>query len=129
MLDPLKAEAGFVRRLSFYENIVCSIYDVPPEVRRNSRRSGARVVPTTRKGQTRRGRRGCVGKNACNSFFFPGGGRDAKTGVVKHFNGWRYVDQDRWTGVVQERNGVCFMAAIRGGEPLISRRLIFSKKE
>jgi hypothetical protein len=58
-------------------------------------------------------------------FLFPAE-RDAKTGAVKHFTGWRYVDQDRWTGVVREQNGVCFMAAVRGGEkdlaPYISKK-------
>jgi hypothetical protein len=48
-------------------------------------------------------------------FLFPAE-RDPKTGDVKHFDGWRYVDQDRWTGVVREKNGTCFMAAIRGSE-------------
>ena len=46
-------------------------------------------------------------------FLFPAE-RDLKTAASKHFNGWRYVDQEGWTGVVQEKNGVCFMAAVRG---------------
>jgi hypothetical protein len=48
-------------------------------------------------------------------FLFPAE-RDAKTGKVLDFSGWRYVDHEGWTGVVQQRNGVCFMAALRGRE-------------
>jgi hypothetical protein len=29
---------------------------------------------------------------------------------------WRYVDGDDWAGAVQEREGVCFMIAMRGSE-------------
>jgi len=59
-------------------------------------------------------------------FFMFSAERDVKTGAAKHFNGWRYVDQDRWTGVVREDKGVCFMAALRGGEkdlaPYVSKK-------
>src|SRR3954463_8782345 len=48
-------------------------------------------------------------------FLFPAD-RDPKTGEVKCFPGWRYVEQECWTGVVQEKGGVLFMAALRGGK-------------
>ena len=57
-------------------------------------------------------------------FLFPAE-RNAKTGAVLQFPGWRYVRQEGWVGAVMERNGVCFMAALRGREkdlaPYISK--------
>jgi hypothetical protein len=35
---------------------------------------------------------------------------------VLKFPGWRYVHQENWIGAVTQRNGVCFMAALRGRE-------------
>jgi hypothetical protein len=35
---------------------------------------------------------------------------------VLRFPGWRYVHQEGWTGAVTEHSGVCFMAAVRGGD-------------
>jgi hypothetical protein len=44
---------------------------------------------------------------------------------VLGFSDWRYVEQEGWTGVVKEKNGVCFMAALHGREseltPYISK--------
>ena len=48
-------------------------------------------------------------------FLFPAE-RNAKTGAVLRFPGWRYIQQEGWTGAVTEHNGVCFMAALRGRE-------------
>src|SRR5438445_737753 len=48
-------------------------------------------------------------------FLFPAE-RNTKTGAVLRFPGWRYVYQEGWTGAVTEHSGVCFMAALRGGE-------------
>jgi hypothetical protein len=42
--------------------------------------------------------------------------RDSKSGAVLRFPGWRYVHQEGWTGAVTEHSGVCFMAAVRGGD-------------
>ncbi|HEY2124727.1 MAG TPA: hypothetical protein VGG94_04605, partial [Chthoniobacterales bacterium] len=48
-------------------------------------------------------------------FLFPAE-RDAQTGAVREFSDWRYVEQEGWSGVVRQKNGVCFMAALRGRE-------------
>jgi hypothetical protein len=48
-------------------------------------------------------------------FLFPVD-KDPKTGRAPEFSGWRYISQEGWIGAVQERNGVCFMAAMRGRE-------------
>jgi hypothetical protein len=46
-------------------------------------------------------------------FLFPAV-RDSKTGQPVEFAGWRYVEQEGWTGAVHVRQGVLFMAAVRG---------------
>ena len=110
MLDPVKAEAGSLGDYFFMKHRLPH-YDVPPEFA-DLKTIGARAFDDEegdRVGQV------WVGEKRMQFFLFPAE-RDAKTGAVKHFTGWRYVDQDRWTGVVEEKNGVCFMAAVRGGE-------------
>ena len=54
-------------------------------------------------------------RNACNSFSFRPR-ETAKAEAVMRFPGWRYVHQEGWTGAVTEHSGVCFMAAVRGGD-------------
>jgi hypothetical protein len=46
-------------------------------------------------------------------FLFPAR-RDSKSGKPEEFEGWRYIEQEGWTGAVQARKGVLFMAAVRG---------------
>ena len=95
-------------------------YDVPPEFAELST-IGCRVFDDE-EGTTRRAD---LGRGKAHAVLSIPGGERSKDGCVRDFNGWRYVDQDRWTGVVQENNGVCFMAAVRGGEkdlaPYISK--------
>ncbi len=60
-------------------------------------------------------------------FLFPAE-RDAKTGAALQFSGWRYVHQEGWVGAVTERNGVCFMAALRGPEKDLTSYLATAKQ-
>jgi hypothetical protein len=110
MLDPIKTEAGALGDYFFMKHRLPH-YDVPPEFV-ELKTLGCRVFDD--EGGERVAQVWVVEKKM-QFFLFPAE-RDPKTGVAKHFNGWRYVDQERWTGVVQEKNGVCFMAAVRGGE-------------
>jgi hypothetical protein len=48
-------------------------------------------------------------------FMFPAEA-NPKDGRVEDFSDWRFVELEGWTGAVVQRNGVVFMAAIRGGE-------------
>jgi hypothetical protein len=48
-------------------------------------------------------------------FLFPAE-KNLKDATPLEFSGWKYVEQEGWTGAVQVRRGVCFMAALRGGE-------------
>src|SRR5205085_5863892 len=110
MLDPVKTDAGALGDFFFMKHRLAH-YDVPPEFA-DLKTLGCRVFDDE---EAQRIAQIWVVEKNMQLFLFPAE-RDLKTGSVRHFTGWRYVDQDRWTGVVQERNGVCFMAAIRGDE-------------
>ena len=110
MLDPVKTDAGSLGDFFFMKHRLPH-YDVPPEFA-DLKTLGCRVFDDE---EGQRIAQIWVVEKKMQFFLFPAE-RDLKTGAIQHFNGWRYVDQDRWTGVVQEKNGVCFMAAVRGGE-------------
>lgn len=110
MLDPVKTDAGALGDFFFMKHRLPH-YDVPAEFA-DLRTLGCRVFDDE---EGQRIAQVWLVEKKMQFFLFPAE-RDLKTGAVKHFTGWRYVDQDRWTGVVQEKNGVCFMAAVRGGE-------------
>ena len=110
MLDPVKTDAGGIGDFLFMKHRL-SHYDVPPEFA-DLKTIGCRVFDDE---EGQRVAQVWVVEKKMQFFLFPAQ-RDPKTGATKHFNGWRYCDQDRWTGVVKEQNGVCFMAALRGSE-------------
>jgi hypothetical protein len=119
LLDPVKTDAGALGDLFFMKHRL-EHYDVPAEFA-DLRTIGCRVFDDE---ESRRIAQIWVVEKRMQLFLFPAE-RDAKTGAVRGFSGWRYVDQEGWTGVVAERNGVCFMAALRGREkelaPYISK--------
>jgi hypothetical protein len=110
MLDPVKTDAGALGDFFFMKHRLPH-YDVPQEFA-DLKTLGCRVFDDD---DGQRIAQIWLVEKKMQFFMFPAE-RDLKTGAVKHFNGWRKVDQDRWNGVVQEKNGVCFMAAIRGSE-------------
>lgn len=120
MLDPVKADAGSLGDFFFMKHRLVH-YDVPLEFA-DLKTLGCRVFDDE---EGQRVAQIWVVEKKMQLFMFPAE-RDVKTGSAKHFNGWRYVDQDRWTGVVKEDSGVCFMAALRGTEndlaPYISKK-------
>jgi hypothetical protein len=120
LLDPVKADAGALGDFLFMKHRLVH-YDVPAEFA-DLKALGARVFDDE---EGQRVAQIWVVEKKMQFFMFPAE-RDVKTGAAKHFNGWRYVDQDRWTGVVREDKGVCFMAALRGGEkdlaPYVSKK-------
>ena len=119
LLDPVKTDAGALSDLFFMKHRL-EHYDVPPEFA-DLRTLGCRVFDDE---DSRRIAQIWVVEKRMQFFLFPAE-RDAKTGAVRGFSGWRYVDQEGWTGAVSQRNGVCFMAALRGHEkdlaPYISK--------
>lgn len=120
ILDPVKTNAGALGDYFFMKHRLAH-YDVPPEFA-DLKTVGLRVFDDE---EGRRVAQVWAIEKHIQFFLFPAE-RDPKTGATKHFTGWRYVDQDRWTGVVREEGGVCFMAALRGSEkdlgPYISKK-------
>jgi hypothetical protein len=122
VLDPIKTDAGKLGDL-FFMKYRLEHYDVPSEFA-ELKTLGCRVFPDE---EAHRVAQIFVVEKRMQFFLFPAE-RDPKSGVVKHFSGWRYVDQDRWTGVVQEKNGVCFMAALRGREKDLAPYVVKAKE-
>jgi hypothetical protein len=110
MLDPIKTEAGALSDL-FYMKHRLSHYDVPPEFA-ELKTIGARVFDEEELHQVAQI---WVVEKRMQFFLFPAE-REPKSGKVLEFSGWRYVEQEGWLGVVHEKNGVCFMACLRGRE-------------
>jgi hypothetical protein len=122
LLDPVKTDAGALGDLFFMKHRL-EHYDVPPEFA-DLKTLGCRVFDDE---DSRRIAQIWVVEQRMQFFLFPAE-RDAKTGKVTAFSGWRYVNQEGWTGVVAERNGVCFMAALRGREKDLARYIDKAKR-
>jgi hypothetical protein len=110
MLDPVNADAGTLSDLFFMKHGL-EHYDVPEEFA-DFGTIGCRVFEDD---ESRRIAQIWVSEKRMQFFLFPAE-RDTKTGGVLRFPGWRYVHQEGWTGAVTEHSGICFMAAVRGGE-------------
>jgi hypothetical protein len=110
MLDPVSTEAGTLSDLFFMKHGL-EHYDVPAEFA-DFRTIGCRVFEDE---ESRRIAQIWLAENRIQLFLFPAE-RDAQSGAVLRFPGWRYVHQEGWVGAVTERSGVCFMAALRGRE-------------
>jgi hypothetical protein len=110
MLDPVNAEAGTLSDLFFMKHGL-EHYDVPAEFA-DFGTIGCRVFEDD---ESRRIAQIWLSEKRMQLFLFPAE-RDSKSGAVLRFPGWRYVHQEGWTGAVTEHSGVCFMAALRGGD-------------
>ena len=110
MLDPVSTEAETLSDLFFMKHGL-EHYDVPAEFA-DFRTIGCRVFEDE---ESRRIAQIWLAEKRMQLFLFPAE-RNPKTGAVLRFPGWRYVHQEGWAGAVTERNGVCFMAALRGNE-------------
>lgn len=108
MLDPVSTEAGMLSDLFFMKHGL-ERYDVPEEFA-DFQTIGCRVFEDE---GSRRIAQIWLAEKRMQLFLFPAE-RDTKTGAVMKFPGWRYVQQEGWTGAVKEQSGVCFMAALRG---------------
>jgi len=108
MLDPVKTNAGSLGDLFFMKHRLAH-YDVPSEFA-DFQTLGCRVFDDE---EGQRVAQAWVVEKRMQFFLFPAE-RDAKNGAVKHFDGWRFINQEGWSGVVREENGVCFMATLRG---------------
>jgi hypothetical protein len=108
LLDPVQTEAGELGDLFFMKHRL-EHYDVPPEFS-EFRTVGCRVFDDD---DAHRVAQIWVVEKRMQLFLFPGEKND-KGETAADFTDWRYVEQEGWTGVVTQRNGVCFMAAVRG---------------
>ena len=119
MLDPVSTEAGTLSDLFFMKHGL-EHYDVPEEFA-DFRTIGCRVFEDE---ESLRIAQIWLAEKRMQLFLFPAD-RNTKTGAVLRFPGWRYVSQEGWVGAVKEQSGVCFMAALRGGqkdlEPYIAK--------
>jgi hypothetical protein len=107
-LDPVQTDAGALGDL-FFLKYRLEHYDVPPEFA-DFRTLGVRVFDDD---EGHRVAQIAVPEKRMQFFLFPAE-RNPKTAKPREFSGWRYVDQEGWSGAVQVRAGVCFMAALRG---------------
>ena len=110
VLDPLKTDAGALGDLFFLKHRL-EHYDVPPEFA-DFKTLGTRVLDHEDVHQVAQI---WVAEKRMQFFLFPAE-PNPKSGRIEDFSDWRFVELEGWTGAVQQRNGVCFMAAIRGGE-------------
>jgi hypothetical protein len=110
VLDPVNADAGTLSDLFFLKHGL-EHYDVPAEFA-DFRTIGCRVFEDD---ESQRIAQIWVVEKRMQFFLFPAE-RNVKTGAVLKFQGWRYVHQEGWVGAVTERNGACFMVALRGRE-------------
>ncbi|MGB9157395.1 MAG: hypothetical protein WCB20_12965 [Chthoniobacterales bacterium] len=106
--EAVEAEAGTLSDL-FFMKYRLEHYDVPRGFSRQ-RTIGVRKFDDDEAGQVAQ-----IGlaEKRMQLFLFPAP-RDSKTGKPEEFEGWRYIQQEGWTGAVQVHNGVLFMAAVRG---------------
>ena len=106
--EPVQTEAGTLNDL-FFMKYRLEHYDVPREFSQQ-RTIGVRKFDDEEAGQVAQ-----IGlaEKRMQLFLFPAP-RDSKTGKPEEFAGWRYIEQEGWTGAVQVRNGILFMAAVRG---------------
>src|SRR3954453_13675035 len=107
LLDPLQTDAGGLTDLFFMKHRL-EHYDVPAEFAA-FKTLGARVFDDD---EVRRVAQIWLVEKRMQFFLFPAE-PDPKTGKVTHFSDWRFVELEGWTGAITQRNGVCFMAAIR----------------
>jgi hypothetical protein len=109
LLDPLQTEAGALSDLFFLKHRL-EHYDVPAEFA-EFKTLGARVFDDD---EVRRVAQIWIKEKRMQFFLFPA--EPDKQGKINDFSDWRFVELEGWTGAVTQRNGVCFMAALRGGE-------------
>jgi hypothetical protein len=110
LLDPLKTDAGALSDLFFLKHRL-EHYDVPPEFA-DFKTLGQRVFDDE---EVHRVAQIWAVEKRMQFFLFPAEA-NPKDGRIEDFSDWRFVELEGWTGAVQQRNGVVFMAAIRGGE-------------
>lgn len=110
LLDPVKVDAGALSDL-FFMKYRLEHYDVAPEFA-DFKTIGCRVYDDD---EAHRVAQIYLVEKRMQLFLFPAA-KDDKGVTAPDFSEWRFVEQEGWTGAVRQKNGVCFMAALRGSE-------------
>ncbi|MEP6937911.1 MAG: hypothetical protein ABI871_07565 [Chthoniobacterales bacterium] len=110
LLDPVKTDAGALGDFFFMKHQL-DHYDVPPKFA-SFRTLGCRVFDDD---EVRRVAQIWVTEKHMQFFLFPAE-KNPKDGRVQNFSGWKFVEQEGWTGAVKQENGICFMVAVSGTE-------------
>lgn len=121
LLDPLQTEAGALSDLFFLKHRL-EHYDIPAEFAA-FKTLGARVFDDD---EVRRVAQIWIKEKRMQFFLFPA--EPNKKGQIEDFPDWRFVELEGWTGAVTQRNGICFMAMLRGTEKEL-RPFLEKKKE
>jgi hypothetical protein len=110
LLDPIQTDSGALSDLFFMKHRL-EHYDIPPEFA-DFKTLGCRVFDDE---EVRGVAQIWIVEKRMQLFLFPAA-RTRKGRSVSDFSDWRFVELEGWTGAMQQHNGVCFLAAIRGGE-------------
>src|SRR5215213_1141179 len=106
--DPVEAEAGSLGDF-FFMKYRLEHYDVAPEFAA-LRTSACRIFDDD---EGHRVAQISVPEKRMQFFLFPAE-RNPKDARPREFAGWRFVEHEGWTAAVRVRDGVIFMAALRG---------------
>ena len=110
LLDPMQTDAGALGDLFFMKHRL-EHYDIPAEFA-DFRTIGCRVFDDD---EVHGVAQIWIVEKRMQLFLFPAA-KDDKGKTESDFSDWRFVELEGWTGAVRQRNGVCFMAGIRGTE-------------
>lgn len=110
LLDPVKVDAGALSDLFFMKHQL-EHYDIAPEFA-DFRTLGCRVFDDD---EGRRVAQIYLVEKRMQLFLFPAE-KDQQGKTAPDFDDWRFVEEEGWIGAVKQRDGVCFMAALRGSE-------------
>lgn len=118
-MEEVEADAGSLSDF-FLMKYRLEHYDVPAEFA-DFRTSACRVFDDD---EGQRVAQMTLPEQRMQFFLFPAQ-RSPKDAKPMEFAGWRYLEHEGWAGAVQVRDGVCFMAALRGEqkdlEPYITK--------
>ena len=110
-LDPLHTDAINLGDY-FFMKFQLEHFDVPMQFA-DFRATGARVFEDE---DGHRIAQVLLAESGLQFFLFAAEENEPRHRTAQRNSGWGYVEGEGWAGAVQERNGVCFMVAMRGSE-------------
>ncbi len=120
-LDPLNTDAINIGDY-FFMKFQLEHFDVPMSFA-DLRATGARVFDDD---EGHRVAQVALAESGLQFFLYPADPTETRAGPKPKKASWGFVEAEGWTGAVEERNGVCFMIAMRGSkedlEPYLADR-------